>query len=632
MCGIAGIYSLKNENRKWFDSLQSVTDSLKKRGPDAGNIWQNNNVALAHRRLSIIDVSENANQPLWDESKNYCIIFNGEIFNYRELKTELVKQGVSFLTQSDTEVVLQLFIREGEKFLNRLNGFYALAIYDSINNKMLVARDRYGVKPLYYFFDESVFVFASEMKGMVNFPVNREIDLVSLSLYFRLNYIPQPRSIFKNIKQLNPGSYFFLDGKSPVEEKKFYSIPFVSSKKIHAHDYEESKKKLVELTDDAVKRRLISDVPLGAFLSGGIDSSVVVAMAARHTDHLKTFSIGFRDEPFFDETQYAELVARKFKTEHTVFSLTTDDLLHDLFDVLDYIDEPFADSSAIPVHILSRHTREKVTVALSGDGADELFGGYMKHVGEYKIRNAGTVEKIISSFDFLLRAMPQSRNGKISNTIRRMNKLSQGMKMNVKDRYWKFCTIGGDEYVNNLLQDKWKTNSNELQIEKEFFLKPLNTSDDMNEVLLADMTLVLPSDMLTKVDRMSMANSLEVRTPFLDYRMVDFAFSLPAGYKINGNSRKRIVQDAFREILPKELYNRPKQGFEVPLLNWFRTKLKNTIDELTSKEFIESQSVFNYNSILKLKEKLHSNNPGDSAAQIWAIIVFQYWWKRFMID
>lgn len=256
----------------------------------------------------------------------------------------------------------------------------------------------------------------------------------------------------------------------------------------------------------------------------------------------------------------------------------------------------------------------------------------MKHVGEYKIRNAGTVEKIISSFDFLLRAMPQSRNGKISNTIRRMNKLSQGMKMNVKDRYWKFCTIGGDEYVNNLLQDKWKTNSNELQIEKEFFLKPLNTSDDMNEVLLADMTLVLPSDMLTKVDRMSMANSLEVRTPFLDYRMVDFAFSLPAGYKINGNSRKRIVQDAFREILPKELYNRPKQGFEVPLLNWFRTKLKNTIDELTSKEFIESQSVFNYNSILKLKEKLHSNNPGDSAAQIWAIIVFQYWWKRFMID
>ncbi len=632
MCGIAGIYSLKNENRKWFDSLQSVTDSLKKRGPDAGNIWQNNNAALAHRRLSIIDVSENANQPLWDESKKYCIIFNGEIFNYRELKTELVKQGVSFLTQSDTEVVLQLFIREGEKFLNRLNGFYALAIYDSINNKMLVARDRYGVKPLYYFFDESVFVFASEMKGMVNFPVNREIDLVSLSLYFRLNYIPQPRSIFKNIKQLNPGSYFFLDGKSPVEEKKFYSIPFVSSKKIHAHDYEESKKKLVELTDDAVKRRLISDVPLGAFLSGGIDSSVVVAMAARHTDHLKTFSIGFRDEPFFDETQYAELVARKFKTEHTVFSLTTDDLLHDLFDVLDYIDEPFADSSAIPVHILSRHTREKVTVALSGDGADELFGGYMKHVGEYKIRNAGTVEKIISSFDFLLRAMPQSRNGKISNTIRRMNKLSQGMKMNVKDRYWKFCTIGGDEYVNNLLQDKWKTNSNELQIEKEFFLKPLNTSDDMNEVLLADMTLVLPSDMLTKVDRMSMANSLEVRTPFLDYRMVDFAFSLPAGYKINGNSRKRIVQDAFREILPKELYNRPKQGFEVPLLNWFRTKLKNTIDELTSKEFIESQSVFNYNSILKLKEKLHSNNPGDSAAQIWAIIVFQYWWKRFMID
>ena len=515
MCGIAGLFSKQITPDTWCDALAKANETLKHRGPDAGNIKRWEHAALAHRRLSIIDTSVTANQPMLDASGRYAIIFNGEIFNYPLLKNELLKKGIVFHTQSDTEVLLQLYITEKENFLNKLNGFFAFAIYDSVENKMLIARDRYGVKPLYYFNDDGILAFASEMKAMNCFPIKKEIDPISLSLYFQLNYIPQPYSIFKNIKQLMPGNFLVITENS-VEEKNYYKIPFQKEKEITPTDYSTAQKKFASLLDDSVKRRMISDVPLGAFLSGGIDSSIIVALASRYTDKLKTFSIGFRDEPFFDETKYAKLVADKFKTDHTVFSLTTNDLFEDLFSALDYIDEPFADSSALPVHILSKQTRKHVTVALSGDGADELFGGYMKHVGEYKIRNAGVTEKLIGSFDFLWKQLPRSRQSKVSNTIRRLHKLSEGLKMNLKDRYWRFASIGSNEYVNQLLNNIWLVKNETMNEAKDQWLQNIHSSKDLNEILLADMNLVLPNDMLVKVDRMSMANSLEVRTPFLD--------------------------------------------------------------------------------------------------------------------
>lgn len=629
MCGIAGLFSNELKPKVWFNALINASNELSKRGPDAGNIIYFDHGALAHRRLSIIDTSETANQPMLDSTKRYSIIFNGEIFNYRELKADLIKKGISFFTESDTEVLLQLFITEKENFLNKLNGFFALAIYDAVENKMFVARDRYGVKPLYYFSDNNTFAFASEMKAMNCFPIKKEIDKTALTQYFQLNYIQQPRTIFKHIKQLMPGHYLLID-RHGVTDKIFYKIPFKKETETDKINYASAQKKLEELLEASVQRRLISDVPLGAFLSGGIDSSVVVALAARHTTNLKTFSIGFRDEPFFDETKYAKLVADKFKTEHTVFSLTTSDLFEDLFSVLNYIDEPFADSSALPVHILSKYTRKHVTVALSGDGADELFGGYMKHVGEYKIRNAGVTEKTIAALDFLWKKLPASRNNKSGNTIRRLRKLSAGLQLNVNDRYWKFASIGSDKYVHRLLKDNWNLNFNDENEMKQNNLISFQSSRDMNEVLFADMQLVLTNDMLVKVDRMSMANSLEVRTPFLDVTVVDYAFSLPADFKIEESHRKKIVQDAFRNILPPELYNRPKQGFEVPLLKWFRTELSKLINDLTEKNFIEQQGIFNYTEIENLKKQLHSNDIDDSVAKLWAIIVFQYWWKKYM--
>lgn len=385
----------------------------------------------------------------------------------------------------------------------------------------------------------------------------------------------------------------------------------------------------------SVQRRLISDVPLGAFLSGGIDSSVVAALASKYTSHLKTFSIGFRDEPMFDETRYANLVAKKIKSDHTVFQLTNDDLFQNLFNVLDYIDEPFADSSALPLYILSMQTRKHVTVALSGDGADELFGGYNKHAAEVRIRSNDGVAKALKVLSPFLKLLPQSRNSKSSNFTRQLNRFTDGMKLSAKERYWRWAGFEEEQTVEKMLLADFsmKTKFREEYLRrKEDSLRFIREDGDVNDVLYTDMKLVLPGDMLTKVDSMSMANSLEVRTPFLDYEVVNFAFSLPLSSKIDSNGRKKIVRDAFRNILPPELYTRNKQGFEVPLLKWFRNELKSLItDDLLSEKLIREQNIFRYEAIDQLKKKLFSNSPGESVDQVWALIVFQYWWKKYFV-
>jgi asparagine synthase (glutamine-hydrolysing) len=525
-------------------------------------------------------------------------------------------------------VLLYGYIYLREEILNKLNGFFAFAIYDKVEETLFIARDRMGIKPLLYYKDEDKLIFASEMKALIAAGIPRKIDHTSLYNYLQFNYIPGPDSIFENVKKLTPGHFFKItNGK--IEEKEFYKIPYdpsdFNSGKL---SYDEAQLKLVDLLDASVKRRLISDVPLGAFLSGGVDSSVVVALASKYTEKLNTFSIGFRDEPMFDETKYAKLVADRFKTNHTVFSLTNDDLFSVLFNVLDYIDEPFADSSALAVYILSMHTRKHVTVALSGDGADEMFAGYMKHTGELKNRNAGITGALLKSSSFLWRRLPQSRNSYFSNKVRQINKFVAGLSLDEKQRYWKWCGFVDENYASSIINGNF--NAEKYFERKERILENIHKKSDFNEILYSDMHMVLQNDMLTKVDLMSMANSLEVRVPFLDYKVVDFAFSLPAKYKIEGNIRKKILQDAFRKDLPEEIYHRPKHGFEVPLLKWFRNELKSLIvDDLLSDKFIAEQNLFNVEEIRNIKTRLFSSNPGDVHAQVWGLIVFQYWWKKY---
>jgi len=645
MCGITGITSFSPAGKVRLSKVKVSADTLFHRGPDGGNYFMDEVTALGHRRLSIIDTSSNGNQPMKDPTDRYVLIFNGEIFNYKQLKQQYFADKHDWQSQSDTEVLLHLYIKFKEQCLSLLGGFFALAIYDIQERELFLARDRYGKKPVYYHYSpEDFFAFASELKALQDYGIPQQLDKASLQQYLQLNYIPEPYSIFKEVKKLRPGHYMTIKA-GKAEEHRYYELDWNHPNP--SISYDAACARLEQLMDASVQGRMISDVPLGAFLSGGIDSSVVVALASRHTQQLNTFSIGYKDHPFFDETKYAQLVAQKYNTTHTVFSLTNNDFLEHIDAVMNSIDEPFADSSAIPVYILSKHTRGAVTVALSGDGGDEVFAGYNKHAAELRMRQRSFLNTLVKAGGPLWKVLPQSRSNKLTNLFRQLSRFAEGAKLDVKERYWRWAGFMTEEGAREMMKDeddaKFKV---EVQRRKEELLwrldKGSNTlrqapatagrqgdSIEMEDFLATDMGLVLLSDMLVKVDRMSMANSLEVRSPFLDHTVVDFAFSLPTSYKIDRGMKKKIVQDTFRPYLPAELYNRPKHGFEIPLLDWFRKELKSKItDDLLNDRFVEEQGLFNVEEVRKLKQRLFSSNPGDAHATVWALMVFQHWWKR----
>jgi asparagine synthase (glutamine-hydrolysing) len=632
MCGIVGYFSRSGADLK--APLDLSLKALSLRGPDKQvSLILSPHVGFGHARLSIIDTTDHATQPMVDDTGRYTIIFNGEIFNYRELREKFLSDK-KFHSSSDTEVLLDLYIKLGKDCLQHLNGFFAFAIYDAVEQTIFIARDRMGIKPLHVYDDGDKIIFSSELKAIFAFPVKKEIDFDSLALYLQLNYIPGTSSILKNISRLQPGWYMTIEKNGGVSKQQFYQVPFDDSKLVAETpaSYEEAKKKLKSLLDASVERRLVADVPLGAFLSGGIDSSIVVSLAAKHKPDLNTFSIGFKDEPFFDETQYANLVAKKFKTNHTVFSITTDDMYQHLFDILDYIDEPFADSSAIAVYILSMHTRKHVTVSLSGDGGDELFAGYNKHDAEMRARQNSLVNTAVKTGLPIWKMLPKSRQSKFTNIFRQLERYGVGLKLSPKERYWRWCAFVDEGDALKLLKNRSNVDKAEIESRKESVLKFVEGKNSINDVLMADTQMVLPNDMLTKVDLMSMANSLEVRVPILDYTVVDFAFTIPTKFKIADGHTKKILKDAFRDVLPDELYTRPKRGFEVPLLKWFRTGLRSLIeDDLLNDKFVEEQGIFDLHEIQQLKRQLFSSDPGEVHARIWGLIVFQYWYKKWFL-
>lgn len=629
MCGITGLVSYSDKGNQLFSKAEQAVSYLKFRGPDAGGSAQHENVFLGHRRLSIIDLSEAGAQPMTDASGRFTIIFNGEFFNFKEHREFVKSKGFPLKSNSDTEVLLYLYLIEKENCLQRINGFFSLAVYDNEQHELFLARDRYGVKPLLYYHDADCFVFASEMKSMLQYGLSLSIDYASLFSYLQLNYIQPPFSIFKEVKKLKPGHFIKLKAKKQfaVEETCWYSIP---EQPITFPDYESAKKQIEKLTDDAVQRRMISDVPLGCFLSGGIDSSITTALAARHTKHLKTFSIGFRDEPHFDETAYAQAVAQMHRTDHTVFSLTNDDLYEILFDALDYLDEPFADSSALNIYLLSKHTRKEVTVALSGDGADELFGGYNKHRAEWIIRNHKIWTSTLNLISPIASAFAGSRQSKSGNLLRQVHRFAEGSKMASQERYWRWCSLSSEQDSRLLISGLSAEAIEHAESRKKSVTGLIKGGKDMNDIFRADFNLVLTGDMLVKVDMMSMANSLEVRNPFLDVELVNYVFGLPSRFKIDKSSQKKILKETFAHLLPEKIRKRGKKGFEVPLLKWFRTGLKSKIEnDWLNINFIREQGIFNADEIRKLKQQLYSSHPGESAARIWALIVFQHWWKKY---
>ncbi|HSV88476.1 MAG TPA: asparagine synthase (glutamine-hydrolyzing) [Bacteroidales bacterium] len=627
MCGFVGVYNYDGFAHSNPDLISEALRKLSLRGPDSNGTFSNDRLRLGHTRLSIIDTSTAASQPFSDPTGRFTLVFNGAIFNFRNLRAHLKQKGTTFRSESDTEVLLYWLIEKGHDGIQDLEGFFAFAFYDQQSDTLLLARDRFGEKPFYFHDHVNGLVFASELKALIELDIPKRIDMTSLSVYLHLNYIPGPWSIFENVLKLQPGHFMKVTPKGKTIEQ-YYRINPAGKSTSYKNDYQSASAILREKLTNAVEKRLIADVPLGTFLSGGIDSSIVTALAAKAKRGIETFSIGFKDEPMYDETRYARMVAKMYNTTHSEFMVSTNDLLDCVFNVLEYIDEPFADSSAIAVYILSRETRARVKVALSGDGADELFGGYYKHRAERFVRDSKHLSWLVKSLHPILESFPQSRNNPIQNKIRQFNRFANGMKLPAADRYWQWAGFASLSQVNDLLLEKSWHNS--LKSRKAHWLKHISEPGHLGEVLQTDMELVLPYDMLVKTDMMSMSNSLEVRTPFLDHDLVNFVFDLPNHYKTDGKNGKKILRDTFRKDLPKALLQRPKKGFEVPLIKWFRNELNDHITEmLLNRDFINHQGIFEYESIKKLFNTMHSNNPGDSPSRIWGLLVLQQWWKKY---
>jgi asparagine synthase (glutamine-hydrolysing) len=632
MCGITGIYAFNEAGRFHLINLQRAVDVLEHRGPDTQGTFIDDRIGLGHRRLSVIDTSPRGNQPMKDPTGRYTLVYNGEIYNYLEIRKILEERHqVQFRSESDTEVLLNAYIIYGEKCLQMLNGFFAFGIYDKSENELFIARDRFGIKPIYYYQDEDKFLFASEMRSILAYGIPKSIHTESLVMYLQLNYIPAPLSILKGVSKLLPGHSIRIRNKEK-DISKYYELEkeVLEPSKLNGSSIKEI---LLEKLEDSVKKRLVSDVPLGVFLSGGIDSSIITALASRHQENLRTFSIGYKNSKFFDEKKYALQVAKHFNTDHKVFDVTNDDLLHHLPKILDHFDEPFADSSAIPVYLLSKLTKENVTVALSGDGADEIFSGYNKHMAFIKAQNRGLSNQLIKVLQPLWKSMPKSRDNFIYNRIRQLDRFARGLKLPQDERYWLWASFLTEQKALSYFTADFLSEYNGQKINefKHLMTSPLKYDDSINKILMADTRLVLPNDMLYKVDLMSMANGLEVRVPFLDHNLVEFAITMPEKFKINQNDQKIILRKILKDLLPGKLHQRPKHGFEVPLLNWFRKDLKNLIQrDLLEDHFIEEQGIFDSGSIRKLKKRLFSSNPGDTHAHIWALIVFQSWWKKYL--
>lgn len=621
MCGIAGSYQINGTRPPTGERIHDALQCLAHRGPDDQGLLERGSAVLGHRRLSIIDTTSAGHQPLIDEGGRYSIAFNGEVFNFLALRSELEAQGHMFRGHSDTEVVLRLYTVKGSAFLQDLNGFFALAIHDARSDTLFLARDRFGVKPLLWGEVDGRFVFASELRALSALGAEHVRDSASIGQYLAYYNMPAPFTAFKGAHKLLPGHCLHVD-KGGVRVERWYDVAATSRVVPRPADPQRT---LFELLDDAVRLRLVADVPVGAFLSGGVDSSIISALAARHHQRLHTFSIGYADDPYFDESRYAEEVARHIKSEHSTFRLTREELAEAYTGLLAAIDEPFADSSALPSYVLCARTRRQVTVALSGDGADEVFGGYLKHQAELRWRAPGVQERAVRSLAPLWRALPRSRNGVWQNRFRQFDRFARLGRTADLHRFEELATFTPFPEVMALVagSNRFDRSVRTVQGVAEAF----RDMPGMNGVLLADVLTTLPNDMLHKVDLTSMAHALEVRTPFLDKRVVEFAFSLPPEAKMGKGVGKRILRETFGHLLPAVVMRRTKKGFEVPLLELLRGPLSGLLEELCRKDLVEAAGL-EWHAVQAQVKKLRTSSPGNAQATVHALVVYLSWWKN----
>ena len=625
MCGIAGF-------TRYFDptgdlsSLVRMGDKIAHRGPDAHGEYLDDGVGLCHRRLSIIDLSTAGNQPMFSEDGNLVIVFNGEIYNYLELRKELEENGYEFKTKTDTEVILALYQFEGSKCLDKLCGMFAIALWDKRKQELFLARDRLGKKPLYYYHNKKQFIFASEIKSIFEIEtVPKEIRHDAIYDFFVYQYVPESKSIFKNIHKLKPG-HFLTINKSGIKVQQYWDVTFKPQSTSSENEITEG---LLDVIDTCTKQRMISDVPLGAFLSGGVDSSGIVALMAKNsTEFVVTCSIGF-DSKKFDEVKYAKQVADQYHTTHHELTVK-ENILDNLEDIAGFFDEPFADPSLVPTFFVSQLAKTKVTVALAGDGGDENFAGYSKYsVDQIENNLRNKIPGFVRNNMFQPFISPLRKSN--IRTLNRAGTLLEAMSKSPAEGFYLTNTFMTDAMWNRLANDNLKREVDGYHPSTQAidFYNTVDADDHLSRVLYTDIKTYLVGDILVKVDRMSMANSLEVRAPILDHRVVEYAASIPSSLKLNQKEKKYILKKSFAPLLPPDILYRKKMGFSVPLAYWLRSELKSTAEE---KLFHSDNGLSNYFKLTEIKSIWleHQQQIKDHSATLWSLLMFEFWWQKYI--
>ncbi len=634
MCGIAGAYGPTPSlgGLAADPVIKRMCDVIAHRGPnDWGcrvEIFDESQLLMGMRRLSIIDVSS-GHQPISNEDGTVWIVFNGEIYNYRELRAELVARGHRFETRTDTEAIVHLYEEEGERCVERLRGMFGLAIWDSRDRSLTLARDRVGKKPLHYALAGGAFVFGSEIKSLLRHPaVKREVDFEAISDFLTFGYVPDPRTAFKDIHKLPPGhTLTFKDGR--IRLRRYWNFNYAGDGRAEAPPNEnEYLERLRELLAESVRVRLESEVPLGAFLSGGIDSSVVVALMSREMSQpVKTFSIGF-SEADFDELRHARVTAKLIGADHHEF-VVTPDVCGLAEEIIWHHDEPFADVSSVPTYMVSKMASDHVTVVLSGDGGDEVFGGYERYIVEREREKFEMIPSFLRRQILLRlsRALPQGAYGK------------RYLSTNSREpgpRYVDSISYFDEEIKKSLLAAPVLTKLNGYSPATAFeriFEEPISKAG-LDRQMYLDSKTYLPGDILAKVDRMSMAHSIETRAPLLDHHLIEFVQTIPASLKlIRANNRwetKHILKRAATGLIPDEIIHRPKQGFDVPIKYWLNRELGDMLNDLLTDDTARQRGYFNQKVVAGLLQE-HRRGTRDNARRLWALLTFEIW-RRMFID
>lgn len=626
MCGINGIIHYTNNNQDQLaKALHQMNNLIIHRGPDDDGAYINStpkgSIAMGMRRLSIIDLST-GDQPMYNADRSITLVFNGEIYNFLSLKEKLQNQGVAFDTQSDTEVILKLYETYGTQSFAMLDGMFAFSIHDSKQNKVFIARDYFGEKPLYYTQYKDQFIWASELKSVVSLMSSvPPIYKPALNLYFALTYIPAPFSIYEGVHKLEANHYLEIDLDQP--ELKIHEI------EQDFQNYQvDSKPKATALTHDlvykSVESRSVSDVPIGTFLSGGVDSSIVsLCLAQQKSQKINTFSIGFETKSY-DETEKSREVAKIIQSDHNEIIITEKDIAKDIDAILQNFDEPFADSSALPSYVVANKTSQQVKVALTGDGGDEIFGGYTKYyMGKLNQKYTAFMPKAIhqlalKSTDGILAPSKTSNDWRT-----KFRKLLKAIDYH-GEYYYNIISLGytPDEFE-KYIQQHW-IQPNPLAYYKEKYNQPVETLTDFRNI---DRLISLEGDMLVKVDRTSMLNSLECRAPFLNKELWNFTSQVPEKYLLKGWDKKHLLKEAYKSYFPEGFLDKKKKGFGVPVGQWLRSDLKKELLSYCEQAFIEKQALFNYEAISKLVHQ-HIDGKVDNAFRVWTFYCFQKWYKK----